>query len=474
MGNHTARRIRLPLLALLAFSALPALAAAGPAAGPRRPWVTAYYAAWFWDRSPPEAIDVKAFTHLVFGRVAPGGGTLGGDPGEVMPGAGTAHDPRKGPGAPERSVEDYLIGRVHAAGGKALLMLGGAGDGRGFIRSTEAAGVRARFVQNVVRYLATHDYDGVDVDWEDSLDSPAQRVLLLEFLRDLRAEAGRNPRFAPPRDPLLVTFPGFGLNVNTDLPVSHWKVEVASLVDQYNLMTYGQGAAYPGWKTWFFSALKGEGPSTPMSIRSTVDGYVRAGVPRSKIGIGIGLYGMNYAPQPAWQASTGYPAGAIVLRGTRVYRSVRACLSGTEGPSGAGRGLEDGSCRWDYVDEMGPRRSLATVGKGGLQLNDFDWTYAVIARRYREAGQYRWDEEAEQGYLVFPDGFQPVVAGSGTTYDRAGYLTFEDERSIEAKARYVRAAGLGGVIVWALNYGVTDARTGENPPMAAVKRSFLP
>ncbi|HQR29441.1 MAG TPA: glycoside hydrolase family 18 protein [Anaeromyxobacteraceae bacterium] len=474
MANRTRRGVWTPLLGLLALSAMPAQVAAGPAPRARSPWVTAYYAGWFWDRSPPEAIDMKAFTHLVFGRVAPGGGTLGGEPGELMPGAGTAHDRKVGPGAPERSVEDYLIARTHEAGGKVLLMLGGAGDGRGFVRSTESAGVRARFVQNLLRYLATHDYDGVDVDWEDSLDSPAQRELLLGFLRDLRAEAGLAPRFSPPRDPLLITFPGFGLNVNTDLPVSRWKVEVASLVDQYNLMTYGQGAAYAGWKTWFFSALKGEGPSTPTSVRSTVDGYVRAGVPRSKIGIGIGLYGMNYAPQPAWQASTGYQAGAVVLRGTRVYRSVRACVSGAGGPTGTGRGVEDGSCRWDFVDEMGPRRSLATVGKEGLQLNDFDWTYAVIERRYRAAGQYRWDEEAEQGYLLFPDGFQPVVPGSGASYARAGYLTFEDERSIAAKARYVREAGLGGVIVWALNYGVTDAKTGENPPLAAIRRSLLP
>jgi chitinase len=446
--------------------------AAGEGERARRPWVTGYYAGWFWDRSPPEKVDMTAMTHFVFGRAAPGGGTLGGEPGLILFGAGTAQDRRTGPGAPDASVEDFLVARAHAAGTKALLMLGGVGDGPGFVRSTEDPSVRARFVKNLMTYLVAHDYDGVDVDWEDSLDSDGKRQLLIQFLRDLRAEGARTPRYAPARAPILITVPGFSVNVNTDLPVSSWKVTVASLVDQYNLMSYGQGGVYPGWKTWFFSAISGETPSTPNSLRSSIDAYARAGIPRSKLGIGIGFYGMNYGPQPAWAPSTGYPANAFALRGTSVYRSTRPCISGTVGPKGTGRGVEDGSCRWDYVDDMGPRRSLGTVGPGGLQSNDTDWTYATIARRYRAAGQYRWDEVAQQGYLVFPDGFQPPPVGS-TTYDRAGYLTFEDERSIEAKARWVRSTGVGGTIVWAINYGVIDPRSGENPLLAAVKRSFL-
>jgi chitinase len=453
---------------ILAASA--GLAAEPVAARGSRPWVTAYYAAWFWDGSPPDKLDVTAMTHLVFGRVAPGGGTLGGAPASVVFGAGSAGDRRVGPGAPNRSVEDYLIAKAHAAGTKVLLMLGGAGDGMGFVKSTEEPERRSTFVRNVVDYLVAHDYDGVDVDWEDALDSDGHRSLLLSLLTELRAEGARRPRYGPPREPILITFPGYALNVNVDLPVPSWKVTVASLVDQYNLMSYALGGFYPGWKTWFFCPISGASPATPYSLESTVDAYAKAGVPRAKIGIGIGLYGMNYAPQPAWAANTGYPANALVLKGIGVYRSTRPCISGVTGPAGNGRAIVDGSCRWDFLDEMGPRRPLDTSGGYHLQSNDIEWTAAIIALKYRGAGQYRWDDVAQQGYLLFPDGYQPPP--DHKTYSRAGYLSFEDERSIEAKAQWVKRTGVGGAIIWTINYGVEDARTGANPLLDAVKKSF--
>lgn len=49
-------------------------------------------------------------------------------------------------------------------------MLGGDGDdGAGFMLSSTDAD-RAAFVERIVDYLVEHDYDGVDVDWENCLD----------------------------------------------------------------------------------------------------------------------------------------------------------------------------------------------------------------------------------------------------------------------------------------------------------------
>lgn len=438
---------------------------AAPSGG-SSPWVSAYYAGWFWDQTGTQ-VDMTAMTHFIFGRVAPGGGTLGGAAGAVMPGAGTAHDPAYGPGAPTRSVEQVMIDRAHAAGIKALLMMGGVGDGPGWVASTANPTIRATFIQNILDYLVSHDYDGVDIDWEDSLSTATQQAALNDFLAALRAAANARARYQSPHAPFLITFPGYVLNVNVDLPVATWKVTTASLVDQYNLMSYAVGGAYGGWDTWFFCPVFGQGPTRPVDLDSTIRGFVAAGVPASKLGIGIGFYGQNYSPQPAWVASRAYATGAYVLKGIQVYRATKAGTSGSVGPSGTGTGIVDGTVTWSYVGDMGPRQPIATVGSGGIQAYDVEWSYANILSKYKPNGTYHWDDTAKQGYLLFPDGFAP----SGGS--RAGYLTYEDENSIAAKGAWVRSQGVGGTIIWVVNYGVTDVARGTNPLLDATKRAFL-
>src|SRR5262249_27771950 len=99
-----------------------------------------------------------------------------------------------------------------------------------------------------------------------------------------------------PNPPFLITLPAAAINVNIDLPVASWRVTVASLVDQYNLMTYGMTYGCCGWETWLWAALAGEGATHPTSVASSIQAYVDAGVPRSKLGMGLGLYGAGYTP----------------------------------------------------------------------------------------------------------------------------------------------------------------------------------
>jgi chitinase len=374
------------------------------------PWVTGYYAGYYWpvgEFQAPEHVDMTAMTHLVFARVAPGGGTLGGQPGQVVYGAGSAGDPNQGPGAPVRSVEDFLIARAHAAGTRALLMVGGMGDGDGFIASTDAAR-RPTFVKNLVDYLVAHDYDGVDIDWEDQIHGPTEQGQLIALLRELRAAANARPRYQ--NKPVLITFPGYALNMNTDT-VEPWKVTVAGLVDQYNLMSYGMAYDAYGWSTWHFCAITGQDGSHPMDLSSSIQAYVDAGVPRGKLGIGIGFYGINYAP-PASGPRQPIPAGVQV------------------------------------------------------QNDDNEWAYANLSRYgYLSHGTYHWDAEAQASYRVYPGGYQP--AGRS----KAGYLAYEDEASIAAKGAWVRSTGVGGTIIWLVNYGTTNGR--DNPLLGAVKQAFL-
>jgi chitinase len=70
---------------------------------------------------------------------------------------------------------------------------------------------------------------------------------------------------------------------------------LARKLDRVNVMTYGMAGAYPGWRTWHSSALRGAGAHTPSDVVINVRRYLAAGVPDAKLGIGVGFYGTCWA-----------------------------------------------------------------------------------------------------------------------------------------------------------------------------------
>jgi hypothetical protein len=51
-----------------------------------------------------------------------------------------------------------------------------------------------------------------------------------------------------------------------------------------------------GWHSNPFSPLTGATGHRPVSIASTIQMFVDKGVPREKMGLGLGFYGESYAP----------------------------------------------------------------------------------------------------------------------------------------------------------------------------------
>ncbi|WP_244929568.1 glycoside hydrolase family 18 protein [Nocardioides sp. W7] len=413
----------------------------------RTPWVTGYYAGWFWEgHYGPTDVDFDAMTHLVLGRVTPGGGDVfGGEPGDIVEAGGqTFHEPS--PWSPYKpdSVEEWMVDEAHRHGTEALLMLGGDAEaGMGFVASS-ADDVRADFVRNLVDYLVEHDYDGVDVDWENCFgglawecgiditeDEAVRRLLAL--LLEIRAEMATRPRYAT--DPGIITFPGYALNLNWLEPgdkAKQWQADVANRVDQFNLMSYGIGTTWnkDGWSSWFSGALDGASREngTPISIHSSIEAYVRTGVPRSRLGMGIGFYGIYFGP----------------------------LITGPRQPTWADPELER------------PANEI-------YETNDVALAYSELKEMgYLDHGRLGWDEAAKSSYISYldePDLYGGYVPASDPARNPAGFLSFEDERSIAAKGKYARETGLGGTILWVLNYG--GLPDGSNPLLAAVKRSFL-
>lgn len=383
-------------------------------------FVTGYYAVYYGmtpEYQAPQHVDMTAMTHLVLAHILPGYQEETADNrGKIMLGDDVLQVNKKlGPGAPTRSIEDYLIARAHQVSTKALIMLGGseAKNTTGF-RQSLAPEFRARFIAELLDYMVRHDYDGVDVDFEGFL-TPSDEVLLEDFIVELRAAAALRARYSA--QPIIITYPGGLKNTNREQVTAH-DLRMATLVDQYNLMSYASGYFGEGWPTTTFSPLLGQEPSHPMDIASTIQMYVDAGVPRCKLGVGVGFYGNMYkAPHAA-------PGEAPIAQ------------PGNE---------------WSTDDNL--------------------WNFSKLSQGgYLDHGTAYWDDATKTRYRSYPGGY--TAPGSSTA---VGYITYEDEASIAAKGAWSKSgaagAGAGGAMIWLVNYGAPNGVT--NPLLTAVKRAFL-
>lgn len=293
-------------------------------------WVSGYYVGYQRDLYPVETVDFSVLTHLFVGRIIPG------SDGSVI-----THfdiDYTQGPAMARRLAE-----RAHQAGRKAVLMLGGAGEHAGFVGAASSAN-RARFVANLLQTMDDLGYDGIDVDWEPIYDE--DKAPLLALLQELRAA----------RPNMILTIPVGWVNPNYQT-VDPWYAQVAGVVDQMNIMSYYMAGAYDGWLSWHSSALAGAAGQYPSSVSGSAQLYLDAGIPASKLGIGIGFFGM------CWRGVTGprQSGGWVVADdNTMSYRNIMASY------------YTSGARQWDDAAKV-PYLSFATqTGPAGCNFVSYD------------------------------------------------------------------------------------------------------
>lgn len=344
-------------------------------------WVTGYYVGYQRDMLPPENIDWNGLTHIAMGAAtAIADGTLNTD---------FYIDNTNGP-----ALARQISTLAHAHNKKAILMLGGADNGAAI--HSAVSDHRAAFIANIVSTMDTLGYDGVDLDWEDDVDW----VLFETFAKELRAAAPGK----------IITLPGGAINSNYQT-VDPRVVKVTKYVDQFNLMTYYPATAWAGdgWYSWHNSPLKGAKSTTPVSIEDSLARYNASGVPKEKMGMGVGFYAIGYSggiTGPDQPTTNG-----MIVGGDNVY----------------------------------PLSKL--YGTGGA---------------YDEKYRY-WDNTALEPYLSLP---QPDSFG-------ARYISFEDEESLIAKGTFTRENGYGGIIIWTINEGYVASRADPNFLMEALRIGFI-
>lgn len=230
-------------------------------------WVSGFYVGYMADIYPPSAIDFGSLTHVMVFSVRPQrNGTLD---------TALFIDRVNGP----RTAQDVAT-RAHAAGRKAILVIGGSDTQAGFTGATSSENL-STFVRSIVDTVSSWGFDGVDIDWEPLPAS--DHAAMLTLLQRLKAA----------RPGLIVTTDvGYQTqNLPLNATDARFYAQLAGAVDQMNMMTYGMADSWDGWVVWHSSALQSEGRDHPTSIKGSVREYVGAGVPASKLGMGIGFYG---------------------------------------------------------------------------------------------------------------------------------------------------------------------------------------
>jgi chitinase len=298
-----------------------------------------------------------------------------------------------------------------AGGAHPIISLGGQGAGAAFATAASAAN-RTQFVSDIVAACAQWGYEGVDLDWEESISTS-----------DLQALIGALRTAAPPE--FIITAAVGAVNTNDGLDPATgalWSA-VASQMNQINVMTYTGSGNYPGWVVWYIDPLSGQGSDHPFDVESSMAAYVSAGVPKAKLGVGIGFYGRAVSA-PVMQPLMQYGA--------------------------------------------------ATVFEDDSQLS-----YGNIARYFVGQGgaQRVWDMSAQTSYLTWATEFHPAWTDQypGDMGPATQFLTFEDSQTVSTKGAWVKQQGYGGAIIWTINEGTQypyGADSYANPLLDATSAAF--
>ncbi|QIP13267.1 glycoside hydrolase family 18 protein [Spirosoma aureum] len=185
---------------------------------------------------------------------------------------------------------------------KILISIGGWGGCKYFSDAALTEASRLKFANSAVALLKKHKLDGVDIDWEypdqigdNNIFRPADKqnyTLLFKALRERLDEAGKQDNRTGANHYLLTTATG----VDTAF-VNHTELGKAQkYLDYVNIMTYDiyhGNDKVTGHHSNLYQSKKGN--QSRNSSADGVDGHIKAGVPASKIVLGLPFYGRGWA-----------------------------------------------------------------------------------------------------------------------------------------------------------------------------------
>ncbi|HEY4159400.1 MAG TPA: glycoside hydrolase family 18 protein [Polyangiaceae bacterium] len=369
-------------------------------------WVYGYWAVWQASQYPLDKIAWADLTHAALSFVEP-----------RAPAAPTTNSPYATLDS-SNAIDNLgatgmadFASAAHAGGTRPLISLGGGGAGVGFAAAASSTN-RTQLVSDIVAACAEWNYDGVDLDWEDSVNYADFKSLVTA----LRAAA-------PPGFLITVPVGAVNLNLGIDTDASQMWSQAYGSVDQLNVMTYTGSGAYPGWAVWYLDPLTGEGSNHPFDVASSLAAWAALGIPKAKLGVGIGFYGR----------AVGAPVTA----------------------------------------------ALQSYGNASVFEDDSTLSYGNIVRYFENKGGVvsTWDSAAQTTALSWPSEFHPAWTDQypSDPGPATQFLTYEDVPTVQAKAQWVKDNGYGGTIIWTINEGLQfpyGADGYKNPLLDATSAAF--
>jgi len=152
---------------------------------------------------------------------------------------------------------------------------------------------RANFISQAIRYCDTFQWDGVDLDWEypgavDRSCGPADVANFQSLLSEFRTAIQQHAKQTGKTLLLTLAAPAAPANIANFKPGAS-----AAFVDWINLMSYDFHGDWDG-KTGFNTPMT-DSSGAQFSVTQSVQNYLNAGVPPSKLVVGMATYGRSFA-----------------------------------------------------------------------------------------------------------------------------------------------------------------------------------
>ncbi|KAJ7188258.1 glycoside hydrolase [Mycena filopes] len=284
-----------------------------------------------YGRKFPPALIPHDLTHILyaFANVKP-------DTGEVHLSDSWADAEIHYPGDSWNDSGDNLYGNFKALYNlkkqhrhlKVLLSIGGWTYSPSFHPVVVSPALRAKFVHSSIKLLEDFGLDGLDVDYEYPSDH-AQAVGYAELLKELRHGLDEHARAKGADYKFLLTIAA------PCGPDHYHKLQVKEMdkyLDYWNLMAYD----YCDWDS--IANHQANVFGGPISSSVSVNWYISQGVERSKIILGVPLYGRSFmnAEGPgkpfsgigpgSWEQGV-YDYRALPLPGSHLFRDEKALAS---------------------------------------------------------------------------------------------------------------------------------------------------
>ena len=346
--------------------------------------IVAYYIEWAAYRPTPylpHDIDASHLTHLNFAFAT------------IKDGRVAMNDPKVDTETPNSfaQMRELKVKYPHL---RTLISVGGWEGSKDFSTAALDEKSRALFADSAVAFIRKHGFDGIDIDWEYPVGGGAEKninrpvdkqnySLLLRALREKLDAAGVQDGG---RHYLLTSATG----VNPKW-LKHTNMREASqYVDWFNMMTYDYAGTWSKYNG-LLSPLHEDSANTHQdilftdSLDSSIALYKVAGVPTSKMVLGMAMYG--YSWKKCGSANHG------------LYQDCDGAGPGSNGINGS---LDFNDLSANYIDKNGYTRY--------------------------------WIDAAQVPYLYNPS--------------NGVFVTYEDAQSYDAKLAFLKEEHLAGAMFW--------------------------